>query len=401
MSLIPFPTRELFEQQLPSFDLIILQNFEYLPYGIGDYLENIRSYVEGGGGLAMLGGARVVHVGRLLRHAGRGGAARRALRPVRLGADPRHAASSRRSSPTPGQMHPVTSLRYSADDNARRVEGAAAARGREPRRRREARRDRARRAPAAQDEGRQADAGDRRRRVRQGPLARGHDRHAVAVGLRRGGAPRRRRPPVHEVLGERDPLADPGSRPAQPPRRQRRRRVRARRAGARRPCACSAATTSRSPAAQVSLVVKRGADPATRRAGPDDEAHGRRRRHRGLRARRRCTPGVYRVRGPARRSRGRQVDASDIFLVREGGTELDRPVGDKATLEAIASATGGARARRRSTSSRRAWRSIRRASSASTAAPTSSCGAARACSSRRRPARARVALAPAQRLLCR
>src|SRR5919109_43471 len=57
MSLIPFPTRELFEHQLPSFDLIILQNFEYLPYGIGDYLENIRSYVEGGGGLAMLGGS--------------------------------------------------------------------------------------------------------------------------------------------------------------------------------------------------------------------------------------------------------------------------------------------------------------------------------------------------------
>ena len=58
MSLIPFPTRELFEDQLPSFDLIILQNFEYAPYGIGDYLENIRSYVENGGGLAMLGGDR-------------------------------------------------------------------------------------------------------------------------------------------------------------------------------------------------------------------------------------------------------------------------------------------------------------------------------------------------------
>ena len=57
MSLIPFPTRELFEQQLPSFDLIVLQDFEYVPYNIGDYLENIRSYVEGGGGLAMLGGA--------------------------------------------------------------------------------------------------------------------------------------------------------------------------------------------------------------------------------------------------------------------------------------------------------------------------------------------------------
>ncbi|HRC57190.1 MAG TPA: N-acetylmuramoyl-L-alanine amidase [Kofleriaceae bacterium] len=58
MSLIPFPTRELFEEQLPSFDLIVLQNFEYLPYGIGDYLESIRAYVEGGGALAMLGGAQ-------------------------------------------------------------------------------------------------------------------------------------------------------------------------------------------------------------------------------------------------------------------------------------------------------------------------------------------------------
>ena len=56
MSLIPFPTRELFEEQLPSFDVIVLQNFEFMPYGIGDYLDNIRSYVEGGGGLAMLGG---------------------------------------------------------------------------------------------------------------------------------------------------------------------------------------------------------------------------------------------------------------------------------------------------------------------------------------------------------
>jgi hypothetical protein len=38
---------------------------------------------------------------------------------------------------------------------------------------------------------------------------------------------------------------------------------------------------------------------------------------------------------------GRKVDASDIFLVREGGSELDRPVGDPATLESIAKATGG------------------------------------------------------------
>jgi hypothetical protein len=51
-------------------------------------------------------------------------------------------------------------------------------------------------------------------------------------------------------------------------------------------------------------------------------------------------PGVYRVEGHATIG-GRQVDASDIFLVREGGTELDRPVGDPATLESIARATSG------------------------------------------------------------
>jgi hypothetical protein len=49
---------------------------------------------------------------------------------------------------------------------------------------------------------------------------------------------------------------------------------------------------------------------------------------------------VYRVLGSSTIA-GRKVDATDIFLVREGGTELDRPVGDKAMLEAISEATGG------------------------------------------------------------
>ena len=38
---------------------------------------------------------------------------------------------------------------------------------------------------------------------------------------------------------------------------------------------------------------------------------------------------------------GRQVDANDIFLVREGGSELDRPTGDPGMLESIARATSG------------------------------------------------------------
>ena len=93
---------------------------------------------------------------------------------------------------------------------------------------------------------------------------------------------------------------------------------------------------------KVTLVVKRGADPAkaekvttlTLDVGEDGTAVQE------LASAVTSVPGVYRLEGHASVA-GRQVDATDIFLVREGGTELDRPVGDEATLEAIATATGG------------------------------------------------------------
>jgi hypothetical protein len=56
LSLIPFPTEELFQEQLRSFDVVFLQNFNYAPYGIGSYLGEIKRYVDEGGGLAMIGG---------------------------------------------------------------------------------------------------------------------------------------------------------------------------------------------------------------------------------------------------------------------------------------------------------------------------------------------------------
>jgi uncharacterized membrane protein len=56
LSLIAFPTEELFQEQLRSFDLVLLQNFNFGPYGIGAYLGEIKRYVEEGGGLAMIGG---------------------------------------------------------------------------------------------------------------------------------------------------------------------------------------------------------------------------------------------------------------------------------------------------------------------------------------------------------
>lgn len=57
LALIPFPTDELFRQHLTSFDVVLLQDFDYAPYQMGPYLPLIRDYVAQGGGLAMIGGS--------------------------------------------------------------------------------------------------------------------------------------------------------------------------------------------------------------------------------------------------------------------------------------------------------------------------------------------------------
>ncbi|MCS6914136.1 MAG: hypothetical protein RMK29_13170 [Myxococcales bacterium] len=55
-SLIPFPCEELFQQQLRSFDLVILHNFNYNAY-CAQYLQpSIVPFVQEGGALAMIGG---------------------------------------------------------------------------------------------------------------------------------------------------------------------------------------------------------------------------------------------------------------------------------------------------------------------------------------------------------
>ena len=58
LSLIPFPTEELFEQHLKSFDLIIFQDFDFGPYQMARFLPRIHDYVLNGGSFAMLGGDR-------------------------------------------------------------------------------------------------------------------------------------------------------------------------------------------------------------------------------------------------------------------------------------------------------------------------------------------------------
>lgn len=56
LTLIPFPVDELFTKHLPSFDAVVLQDFDAQPYGLMVHLPNLTSYVKNGGGLVMIGG---------------------------------------------------------------------------------------------------------------------------------------------------------------------------------------------------------------------------------------------------------------------------------------------------------------------------------------------------------
>jgi len=56
MTLIPFPTAELFENHLEEFDVLIFQDLNPADIGVDRYLEKIAGYVRDGGGFALLGG---------------------------------------------------------------------------------------------------------------------------------------------------------------------------------------------------------------------------------------------------------------------------------------------------------------------------------------------------------
>ncbi|MCQ8241029.1 VWA domain-containing protein [Rhizosaccharibacter radicis] len=65
LALIAFPTRELFQEKIRQFDLIILDGFEnrgILPLA---YLRNIASFVRGGGGLLLTAGPEFIGRGTL------------------------------------------------------------------------------------------------------------------------------------------------------------------------------------------------------------------------------------------------------------------------------------------------------------------------------------------------
>lgn len=56
LALIPFPVDELFTEHLPSFDAVVLQDFNAELYGLSKHFAQIARYVDRGGGLIMVGG---------------------------------------------------------------------------------------------------------------------------------------------------------------------------------------------------------------------------------------------------------------------------------------------------------------------------------------------------------
>jgi hypothetical protein len=56
LSLIPFPTDQLFRDELDNFDLIIINDFQLTQFLNSFYINNIVKFVEAGGGLVIIGG---------------------------------------------------------------------------------------------------------------------------------------------------------------------------------------------------------------------------------------------------------------------------------------------------------------------------------------------------------
>jgi uncharacterized membrane protein len=110
LALIPFPYRQLFTDDLWSFDLVIFQNFDYEPYfgwQGGDLLENLADWVKAGGAFVMVGGDRSFDLGAY------GGTALEDVLPVQLGMTLDQAASQAAFTPkltTAGRFHPATAL---------------------------------------------------------------------------------------------------------------------------------------------------------------------------------------------------------------------------------------------------------------------------------------------------
>jgi uncharacterized membrane protein len=337
MSLIPFPTRELFEEQLPSFDVIVLQNFEYLPYGIGEYLENLRSYTFGGGGLVMLGGNNSFTSG------GYHGTPLAAALPLTL-QDPydgKDHVDTSRFSPAltdAGMVHPVTALRFSPTDNAAAWRNLPQLEG-------------VNLVPAAAADATVLATHPRLKGDSKKPMpviavmdyGKGRSLAVTTDTLWRWGFVAAQKPGddgrQYTKFWEnaiRWLIQDPDLR-----------NLHVDTDAVEYPVGANVRVDIRLlgrdyqplPAGQVKLVLRRGAKPSTSELVKEvtltvssDGTSSQQWND--------LTDGIYRVTGTATVD-GRTVESTDIFLVRDAGHEFDNPTGDPETLRVIATATGG------------------------------------------------------------
>ena len=120
MSLIPFPHREVFYEQLSSFDLLIFQNFNYKPYNVEKFLPGVRDYVLGGGALAMVGGD-LSFAGGLYETSALADILPVSLQGVPVVGEASFSSEGYRPKPTrQGAGHPITSLSVDVKANERR-----------------------------------------------------------------------------------------------------------------------------------------------------------------------------------------------------------------------------------------------------------------------------------------
>lgn len=113
-TLIPFPTEEIFEQSLSSFDLLVFQDFPFGPFHVERYLPQLQRYLTGGGALLVLGGPQSLSAG------GYHGTQVADWLPLRLmpleGADPGYRDGPVVPKLTPaGKLHPVSRLHPDAE----------------------------------------------------------------------------------------------------------------------------------------------------------------------------------------------------------------------------------------------------------------------------------------------
>ena len=107
LSLIPFPTNEIFQEQLRTFDLVIFQDFNHRPYRMSQYLDGIASYVRDGGAFAMLGGEQSFSAGDY------SGTPLEDILPVTLlpaGVPPVDETPAQLRITEAGRLHPITEL---------------------------------------------------------------------------------------------------------------------------------------------------------------------------------------------------------------------------------------------------------------------------------------------------